>query len=79
MGRRVEPSFGIGSGRHINNSLVRPLQSEVMTKISDNSSFQSLVNDANSREQIENILRMFNSGLDSNIRELSQKTKGISS
>ncbi len=49
-----------------------------MTKISNNSTFQSLINDVNSLELIENILRMYATGLDLNIRELCQKSKEIS-
>ena len=48
-----------------------------MTKISDNSDFQSLVTAANSLEQIESFLRVFNVGLDLNIRESSQRAKGV--
>ncbi|HAL16402.1 MAG TPA: hypothetical protein DCP32_06515 [Anaerolineaceae bacterium] len=48
-----------------------------MTKISDNPDFQSLITNANSLEQIESILRVFNFGLDSNIKELREKAIGV--
>jgi hypothetical protein len=50
-----------------------------MTKISDNKNLQRLMNDANTLEQISDILYGFNVELDSRIRELSQKTKGLAS
>lgn len=50
-----------------------------MAKISDNPSLQKLVNDANTLEQVCDILYSFNTELASRIRKCSQRAKGIAS
>lgn len=48
-----------------------------MKKISDTPDFQSLITAANSLDQVEGLLRVFNSGLELSIRELCQRARGV--